>query len=247
MMMMMMIVTTTTTIMLMLLKTNVAYDLVGTSFPSGKNNGFCGTVWITLPTSKVAFARRVNNDGYYRYFTLDKAPVLRLDFLYHLKNNINNISDGNDDDNYEDCDDGPSSMRLVWEYYPTEWPDIDKDPYRSCLAKKCSTILQEQRMAFAVCEFLENNTLSSYKRSTDVGDEYWKTYVDPNNPEYQLIILPPEFDRMYQPTKGILLHPQKEALAKEQAAAKKKLNSVVGKKKKLQLTRYIIHNYQKLF
>jgi hypothetical protein len=46
--------------------------LTTTKFPQG--DGFCGTVYLTLSTSKVVFARRVNDAGHYRYFSLQRSP-----------------------------------------------------------------------------------------------------------------------------------------------------------------------------
>ncbi|KAG7368094.1 IBR/half ring-finger domain containing protein [Nitzschia inconspicua] len=179
-----------------------------------KGGGFCGTVHMTLSTIKVAFARRVNDAGNYRYFTLQRSPSLKLDLLYRRPSS----SDGDEKENYSEGE-GPSSLRLVWEYYPVEWPKADQEPYRSCLAKKCSSILKDEGLSFAVCEFLEHHALSFYNRSSDF-DDGWKNYVDPNHPDYQLIILPPEMDRMYQPTVGTLIHPQQEASAKERRDSK---------------------------
>lgn len=106
---------------------------------------------------------------------------------------------------------------MTWNYYPVEWPKVDEEPYRKSLAKKCHSILQDERMSFAVCEFLEHHALSHYRRSCSSDfDDGWKSYVDDDNhPDFQLIILPPEMDRMYQPTIGTLIHPQQEALKKE--------------------------------
>jgi hypothetical protein len=174
---------------------------------------FCGTAYMTLSTSKVAFARPVNGEGDYRYFTLEKSPVLKLDFLYPI------IQDGPDDEREY----GPPSLRLAWDYYPTEWPALDKDTYRSCLAKQAAAVLKEEGMAFAACQFLEYKALSSYTGSDNNHDAVsgnnrkgWRSFVDdgPSGeyPDYLLVILPPEMDLMYQPTKGTLVHPKKEAV-----------------------------------
>jgi IBR domain, a half RING-finger domain len=193
--------------------------LMATNFKGG---GFCGTVYMTLKTTKVAFARRVNDAGNYRYFTLERSPCLKLDFLYPKSSLVNHKAEEDELDNV-----GPSSLRLVWDYYPIEWPKADQEAYRASLAKKCSSVLQEECMSFAVCEFLEHQALSFYKRSSDF-DDGWKNYVDPNHPELQLIILPPEMDRMYQPTIGTLIHPQQEAAAKE----RQELQRTAGKNSK---------------
>jgi hypothetical protein len=182
--------------------------------------GFCGTVFMTLSTKKVAFARRVNDAGNYRFFVLEKSPILKLDLLY-TRNLRKGPKDEHDDDDF--ASQGPSGLRLKWEYYPKEWPDVDKEAYRSCLAKKCNGILQEQGMSFAICEFLEHQALSLFRRSSDF-DDGWKNYVDPNHPDYQLIILPPEMDRMYQPTLGTLIHPQHEAAVMERRTTMQKRN-----------------------
>jgi hypothetical protein len=208
--------------------------LMTTNFPKG--SGFCGTVYMTLSTSKVVFARRVNDAGNYRYFTLQRSPCLKLDFLYRRESRTDNINNNDvDNNNNKDVDDeyyseGPSSLRLVWDYYPTEWPQVDQDSYRSCLAKKCNTILQEEGISFAVCEFLEHHALSYYKRQSSAFEDGWKNYVDVNHPDFQLIILPPELDRMYQPTIGTLIHPQQEAAITERRELRRTTRRTTGKK-----------------
>ena len=216
--------------------------LVASLFP---NDGFCGTAYITLSSNKVAFARLVNNDGGFRYFTIALPPIIKCDFLYFSRNNNNNSNSNNSS---TDEQGGPSNLRLIWEYYPLEWPVSDKEKYRSSLAKKCNTILQEDFMSFSVIEFLENNAMSFYYKASDTvsgcnndascfptattntanTSNSWKTYVDRHLPDYQLVILPPEMDLMHYKTQGILLHPQKEAAKLEKASTKKEIS---GKKK----------------
>jgi hypothetical protein len=73
-------------------------------------------------------------------------------------------------------------------------------------------------MSFAVCEFLEHHALSFYhneRPSSAFTDDGWKNFVDESHPDFQLIMLPPEMDRMYQPTVGTLFHPQQEAAVAE--------------------------------
>eukprot|EP00536_Pseudo-nitzschia_multiseries_P000766 jgi/Psemu1/1720/gm1.1720_g len=152
-----------------------AVTLKVSSFPTG----FCGTVYMTLSTSKIAFARLVRSDGSYRYFTIDKPPVLQLDLHYFTRKSDEErmpIDDNEDDDKYDndydndyDYDYGsdpeieaPSNLRLTWKYYPTEWPVSDKEPYRSSLAKKCHAILRDEGNGFSVCQFLEHNAISFY-------------------------------------------------------------------------------------
>jgi hypothetical protein len=171
----------------------------------------------------------VNDAGNYRYFPLERSPSLKLDFLYRSKSPMNSDNDESDnDDDYGNYSEGPSSLRLTWDCYPVEWPEADKEAYRSCLAQKCSTILQDEGMAFAVCEFLEHHALSSYQPQSSAFDDGWKNYVDENYPDFQLIILPPEMDRMYQPTNGTLIHPQQEAAIME----RRELRRNTGKKKR---------------
>ena len=133
--------------------------LVASLFP---NDGFCGTAYITLSSNKVAFARLVNNDGGFRYFTIALPPIIKCDFLYFSRNNSSNSNNSSTDEQG-----GPSNLRLIWEYYPLEWPVSDKEKYRSSLAKKCNTILQEDFMSFSVIEFLENNAMSFYYKASD--------------------------------------------------------------------------------
>jgi hypothetical protein len=217
--------------------------LIASLFP---NNGFCGTAYITLSSNKVAFARLVNNDGCFRYFTIALPPVIKCDFLYFSRNSSSSIDEQG----------GPSNLRLIWEYYPIEWPVSDKEKYRSSLAKKCNTILQEDCMSFSVIEFLENNAMSFYYKANDTvsgcdsdtsspntntttttttttntanTSNSWKTYVDRHLPDYQLVILPPEMDLMHYKTQGTLIHPQKEAEKLEKAITKKEISA--GNKK----------------
>ena len=221
--------------------------LVASSFP----NGFCGTVFMTLSTSKIAFARLVRSDGSYRYFTLDKPPILKLDLLYFTSKSTS--SPKNDLDDWLESDtEGPSNLRLTWFYYPSEWPTFDEEKYRSSLAKKCHSILREEG-SFSVCQFLEHDAISFFyeDRSTDGTtpsneSEYeptintsnsWKTYTDPQHPDYLLVILPPNMDQLYYSTTGILLHPREEATKLERIAAEKKMATKPsfrknGKKKK---------------
>lgn len=200
--------------------------LVSSSFP----NGFCGTVYMTLSTFKIAFSRLVRSDGSYRYFTLAKPPILKLDLLY-LSRNITSRPEEerppNDHDDWSELEnEGPSNLRLVWDYYPSEWPTIDKEKYRSSLAKKCYSILREEG-SFSVCQFLEHDAISFYyedraadataalnesefETSTNVSNS-WKTYADRNHPDYLLVILPPIMDQLYYSSTGTLLHPREEA------------------------------------
>ena len=208
--------------------------LVSSALP----NGFCGTVFMALSTSKIAFARLVKSDGSYRYFTLQKPPILKLDLLY-----LNSNQEG-DEESYDETE-GPSNLRLTWHYYPSEWPTLDKEPYRSSLAKKCYSILREEG-SFSVCQFLEHDAISFYyeDRDNDVSpEEYeetvntsnsWKTYSNPHYPDYLLVILPPHMDQLYYSSPGILLHPREEATKLKQLAAEKKLANKAtstGKKK----------------
>ncbi len=221
--------------------------IVSSSFP----NGFCGTVYMTLSTSKIAFARLVRSDGSYRYFALEKPPILKLDLLYFTSKSTSSSKTG-DDDWSDPGTEGPSNLRLTWHYYPSEWPACDKEKYRSSLAKKCHSILQEEG-SFSVCQFLEHDAISFYyvDRSVDATapsdkNEYeptintsnsWKTYDDPNHPDYLLVILPPNMDQLYYSSAGILLHPQEEAARLKKIAAEKKIatkaaSKTTGKKKK---------------
>ncbi len=200
-------------------------------------NGFCGTVFMTLSTSKIAFARLVKSDGSYRYFTLSRPPILKLDLLY-----LDSNKEG-DDDSYGD--DGPSNLRLTWHYYPSEWPTLDKETYRSSLAKKCYSILREEG-SFSVCQFLEHDAISFYYEDRGDANEIeeletsvntsnsWKTYSDPRYPDYLLVILPPHIDQLYYSSPGILFHPREEATKLKQLAAEEKSRNKAtstGKKK----------------
>jgi hypothetical protein len=214
--------------------------LVSSPFP----NGFCGTVYMTLSTSKIAFARLVRSDGSYRYFTLDKPPILKLDLLYFTRNNSKNDHDDSSDLDTE----GPSNLRLTWDYYPSEWPTLDKENYRSSLAKKCHSILQEEN-SFSVCQFIEHDAISFYYEDrtanaveenecgpTDNATNSWKTYTDADHPDYLLVILPPKMDQLYYSSTGILLHPQEEAATLQKIIAEKKIaaktSSTITRKKK---------------
>mmetsp|Transcript_8861 Transcript_8861/g.21648 ORF Transcript_8861/g.21648 Transcript_8861/m.21648 type:complete len:620 (-) Transcript_8861:336-2195(-) len=230
--------------------------LVSSSFP----NGFCGTVYMTLSTSKIAFARLVRSDGSYRYFTLSMPPILKLDLLYFSRKRSANpdqsIQSKDDDDDHDDVSDveneGPSNLRLLWEYYPSEWPTIDKEKYRSSLARKCQLILREEG-SFSVCQFLEHDAISFYYKeflahatttlggrvneSTVNASNSWKTYADPYHPDYLLVILPPKMDQLYYSSIGTLLHPREEAaklkkIAAERKAAAKTCLKKNGKKKR---------------
>lgn len=219
--------------------------LAVSSFPKG----FCGTVYLTLSTSKIAFARLVRADGTYRYFTIAKSPILKLDLLYYASSataDSNGCALQNEDDDGQEPESskGPSNLRLTWEYYPSEWPLIDKEKYRSALAKKCHAVLREEG-SFSVCQFLEHEAISFYHENhnateqfgADISDGFendcknnqapvsnasnsWKTYVDDNHPDYLLVILPPEMEQLYYPTIGTLFHPRKEAARLEEAAEK---------------------------
>ena len=221
--------------------------LVSSSLPNGC---FCGTVHMTLSTSKIAFARLVKSDGSYRYFALAKPPILKLDLLYFTRKSTissseENTSLKNDHDDWSELDsEGPYNLRLTWDYYPSEWPTRDKEKYRSSLAKKCQTILQEEG-SFSVCQFLEHDAISFYYEDSasdttadtddaaDDADESgfepttnasnsWKTYVDPHHPGYLLVILPPKMDQLYYSSIGTLVHPREEAAALQKLAAEKK-------------------------
>ncbi len=207
--------------------------LVASSLP----NGFCGTVYMTLSTSKIAFARLVRSDGSYRYFTLTKPPILKLDLLYCNTKSASSLPN-DDDDSSESESERPSTLRLIWHYYPSEWPTCDKEKYRSSLAKKCYSILREEG-SFSVCQFLEHDAISFYYEDRSVDEtipsdetEYeptintsnsWKTYDDPNYPDYLLVILPPNMDQLYYSSPGVLLHPQEEATRLKRIAAEEKL------------------------
>ena len=228
--------------------------LVSSSFP----NGFCGTVYMTLSTYKIAFARLVRSDGSYRYFTLSMPPILKLDLLYFSRKSSANPKqnmlpkNNNDDDDASDTEnEGPSNLRLTWDYYPSEWPTTDKEKYRSSLAKKCHSILREEG-SFSVCQFLEHDAISFYyedfvadvattagaraNESTVNASNSWKTYADPHYPDYLLVILPPIMDQLYYSSVGNLLHPREEAARLEKIAAEKKAaartSSKNGKKKR---------------
>ena len=221
-------------------------------------NGFCGTVYMTLSTSRTAFARLVRSDGTFRYFTLAKPPILKLDLLYFdRKKSVSSQEktrppESNFDDWSELDSEGPSNLRLKWDYYPSEWPLRDKEKYRSSLAKKCYSILRQEG-SFSVCQFLEHDAISFYyeDRTTDStviadNNEYesttntsnsWKTYADPHHPDYLLVILPPKMDQLYYSSTGILFHPREEAAKLRKDAAEKKTatkasSTTAGKKKR---------------
>jgi len=229
--------------------------LVSSSYP----NGFCGTVYMTLCTSKIAFSRLVRSDGSYRYFVLAKPPILKLDLLYFSRKSISRPdettpSEDDDDDWSEVADiEGPSNLRLTWEYYPSEWPIADKEKYRSSLAKKCHSILREEG-SFSVCQFLEHDAISFYyddrtataTTTTAMSEDTyeatintsnsWKTYADPNHPDYLLVILPPKMDQLYYSSNGTLLHPREEAAAIQKIGTEKNIavkaaSKTTGKKK----------------
>jgi hypothetical protein len=229
--------------------------LVSSLFP----NGFCGTVYMTFSTSKIAFARLVKSDGSYRYFALAKPPILKLDLLYFTRKSTTSSPEEkrpqkNDHDDWSELDsEEPSHLRLTWDYYPSEWPTRDKEKYRSSLAKKCHSILQEEG-SFSVCQFLEHDAISFYYEdctadttAADIADEHecepttnasnsWKTYADTHHPDYLLVILPPKMDQLYHPSTGTLLHPREEAAALQKIAAEKKAqlkasSKSAGKKK----------------
>lgn len=211
-------------------------------------NGFCGTVFMTLSTSKIAFARLVRSDGSYRYFTLSKPPILKLDLLYYTSKN-NSENDDDDELEAEFENEGPSHLRLTWHYYPSEWPTLDKEKYRSSLVRKCHSILHDEG-SFSVCQFLEHDAISFYyeTRETDAShDELeasvntsnsWKTYSDPQHADYLLVILPPHMEQLYYSSPGILVHPREEAAKAKKLAAEKKMankasaTNSAGKKKK---------------
>lgn len=198
--------------------------------------GFCGTVYMTLlSTTRIVFARLVRNDGTFRYFTLSKPPIFKLDLLYYcsIYNEEEQEEQQQEQQQEEDQEQSPSDFRLEWEYYPSEWPAVDQEVMRSWLSQKCREILQDEG-SFSVCQFLEHDAISSYyeyttnsnsnntNSSNTIGysssivntSNNWKAYDDPRYPDYLLIILPPLMDQLYYISTGVMIHPQKEAAKK---------------------------------
>ena len=164
------------------------------------NGGFCGCILIHIPISKVAFARRVTpNEDFYRYFSLEKNPVIRIEFEYLYDSQVDG---GEEELNF---DTPPTSLNLKWDHFPDEWPVEEKNSLLSWLSKRSKQLLQDEEISFSVCEFCEHETLS-----------YWETFHQDTHCGYRLIFLPPKMDLLYHSNIGTKIHPKDVARRERQ-------------------------------
>jgi len=180
--------------------------------PHQSRQGFCGRVQLTLhaASSSLAFCRKATEDYQHRYFTLAKPPILNIQLDYILEDESSSLED--EDSNTTLM---PSRVRVDWEYYPTELPELEKPTVLSWLTKQCQMKLEEERelmtmcASFSIVELCEHGLWS-----------YWETIHQGN--DFRLILLPPKMDLLYHSNVGFLLDPREEALKMERKMVKQK-------------------------
>ncbi|CAJ1956051.1 unnamed protein product [Cylindrotheca closterium] len=179
------------------------------------HSGFCGRVQLTLhaASSSLAFCRKVTEDNQYRYFTLAKPPILNIKLVYSviiMSDDEEQVEEGLEDSSTFIM---PSQVKIDWEYYPPELPELEKPTIMSWLNKKCQVKLQEETELMTMCASFSIVELCEHELWS-----YWETIHEEG--DYRLILLPPQMDLLYHSNVGSLLNPRQEALAMERKMQK---------------------------
>jgi len=185
------------------------------------HQGFCGRVQLTLhaASSSLAFCHKATEDYQHRYFTLAKPPILNIELLYVVSNGES--SSGEEEEELSSTL-MPSQVRLDWEYYPTDLPELEKPTVLSWLTKKCQSKLKEEKELMTMCASFSIVELCEHEVWS-----YWETIHQGN--DFRLILLPPKMDLLYHSNVGVLLDPRKEALQMERKMAKQEEEDRHGK------------------
>eukprot|EP00546_Thalassionema_frauenfeldii_P013189 CAMPEP_0178929264 /NCGR_PEP_ID=MMETSP0786-20121207/20465_1 /TAXON_ID=186022 /ORGANISM="Thalassionema frauenfeldii, Strain CCMP 1798" /LENGTH=225 /DNA_ID=CAMNT_0020605425 /DNA_START=139 /DNA_END=813 /DNA_ORIENTATION=- len=147
--------------------------------PIENDDGFRSSLTIQIRTSNMAFAYNCSDKkDHYRICTVENPPVLCLKFDYASFNTDSN--NGDDDDESDQWSVTPHCVKVLWKYYPKEWPCEKEEDMLNWLQERSLELLDEQKMSFVVCEFCEHETLS-----------YWPAFGKDSYSTYQLFLLPP--------------------------------------------------------
>jgi hypothetical protein len=159
----------------------------------GQQRGFRGIVKLTIDVNTAAFCRKTSPDGRYRYFIIDKPPILTvaLDYIY---------TDSELDDDEEAS---PTNLTICFEHYPEEWPLAHESSHVTWLTEKCQQTMNNSlgygSFTYEIMQFCEHEVMN-----------FWE--VIHQTDDYRLILLPPKMDNLYHSNIGIEIHPRNEAI-----------------------------------
>eukprot|EP00984_Skeletonema_dohrnii_P028613 scaffold18662_cov101-Skeletonema_dohrnii-CCMP3373.AAC.6 len=164
----------------------------------GQRRGFRGTVRLTIDVTNTAFCRKTSQDGHYRYFIIDKLPVLTvaLDYVYN---------DLEIADDYEEAP--PTNVDIQFEQYPEEWPSAHQSSHVTWLTEKCQQAMNNSlgygSFTYEMIQLCEHELMN-----------FWE--VIHQTDDYRLILLPPKMDNLYHSNVGVEIHPRNEAIKLQQ-------------------------------
>ena len=169
----------------------------------GQKQGFRGRVRLTIDVTNTAFCRKTSHDGHYRYFAVDKLPILTvaLDYIYNeFESDIEDEAP-------------PTNLDIQFEHYPVEWPSAQQSSHVMWLTEKCQEAMKNSlgygSFTFDVIQHCEHEALNFWEAIHQTDD-------------YRLILLPPKMDNLYHSNIGTEIHPRNEAVKIQQTMQKGK-------------------------
>lgn len=169
-----------------------------------RRRGFRGTSKLTVDVSTAAFCREVPNRQMYRFFTIEKPPLLSvsLDYVYDNKNSDEGAEGcyRNEDDDDEEVH--PTNLQIQFEHYPEEWPTATQSSHLTWLTTKCQNVMNHSlygSITYEIIQLCEHELLN-----------FWEVLHQTD--DYRLILLPSKMDNLYHSNVGVAINPRTKAL-----------------------------------